>query len=151
MGASACHGAPEPFYAGVVMQAPAPTATAREVVKRAVRLPTAHRFRLAWRLGWSPRVPLRARAPLLVLLVYLAIPLDIIPDFIPVIGQLDDILIAGIAAWWFLRSCPPAIALEEIERLEQTPLGRVGRLVPWLLAGLCISLLVGAGIWWLRR
>ena len=31
--------------------------TARQVVKRAVRLPLAHRFRLAWRLGVSPRVP----------------------------------------------------------------------------------------------
>ena len=70
---------------------------ARQVVKRAMRLPAAHRFRLAWRLGTSPRVPLRARLPLLLLIVYLAMPLDIIPEFIPVVGQLDDLLVAGVA------------------------------------------------------
>jgi uncharacterized membrane protein YkvA (DUF1232 family) len=121
--------------------------TARQVVKRTVRLPTAHRFRLAWRLGTSVRVPLGARLPLLALIVYLAMPLDIIPDFIPVLGQLDDVLIAGIAVWWFLRACPPTVALAEVERLEGTPVGPVGRLVPWLLVLLGGGLLILAVIW----
>jgi uncharacterized membrane protein YkvA (DUF1232 family) len=60
--------------------------TAREVVRRAARLPPAHRFRLGWRLARSPRVPLRARLPLLALVLYLAMPLDIVPDVIPVLG-----------------------------------------------------------------
>ena len=47
-----------------------------------MRLPTAHRFRLAWRLGTSERVPMRARLPVLALIVYLAMPLDIVPDFV---------------------------------------------------------------------
>src|SRR5262245_57610341 len=97
------------------MQHPSPpSSSARQVVKRVARLPTAHRFRLAWRLVCSRRVPLRARLPLGALLLYLAMPLDIVPDFIPVLGQLDDLLIAGIAVWWFLRVCPPEVALEEI-------------------------------------
>ena len=135
--------APEPPTTG--------PATARQVVKRTVRLPTAHRFRLAWRLGMSERVPLRARLPLLALIVYLAMPLDIVPDFIPVLGQLDDVLIAGIAVWWFLRACPPALALAEVERLEGTPVGPVGRLLPWLLVLLGGLLLVLAVIWLLAR
>jgi hypothetical protein len=85
------------------------------------------------------------------LLVYLAMPLDIIPDFIPVIGQLDDVLIAGVAVWWFLRSCPPLVALAEIERLEQTPLGRGSRLVPWLMAVLGVALGVWVVLWLLYR
>lgn len=121
--------------------------TARQVVKRAARLPAAHRFRLAWRLARSPRVPLRARLPLLALLVYLAMPLDIVPDFIPVLGQLDDLLIAGIAVWWFMRVCPPAVALAEVERLEQTPLGRAGRLLPAALLVLTLILLALLIVW----
>ncbi len=128
-----------------------PVPGAREVVKRTMRLPVAHRFRLAWRLTWSPRVPLRARLPLAALIVYLAMPLDLIPDFIPVIGQLDDLLVAIIAVWWFLRVCPPAVALDEIERLEATPLGTVGRLLPWALGLMLVTLLALAVLWLLRR
>ncbi len=131
---------------------PASAVTARHVVKRAMRLPVAHRFRLAWRLARSPRVPFRARLPLLALIVYLAMPLDIVPDFIPVIGQLDDVLVAGIAVWWFLRVCPPEVALAEIERLEATPLGALGRVVPWaigfLAAGLAALAVVLVARWY---
>jgi uncharacterized membrane protein YkvA (DUF1232 family) len=126
----------------------APRVTARQVVKRAMRLPVAHRFRLAGRLARSPRVPLRARLPLVALLVYLAMPLDVIPDFIPVVGQLDDLLVAGIAVWWFLRVCPPAVALDEITRLEATPLGSAGRALPWLLFTWA-TVLAAWLAWWL--
>lgn len=143
-------------YDGIVKSSPAPPAdagrtAARSVVKRALRLPTAHRFRLAWRLGVSPRVPWRARLPLLALLLYLAMPLDIVPDFIPVLGQLDDVLIAGIAVWWFLRVCPPSVVAAEAERLEATPVGAIGRLVPALLVLAGLLLLALAAIWTLTR
>lgn len=124
--------------------------TARQIVKRAMRLPVAHRFRLAARLARSPQVPWRARLPLLALLIYLAMPLDIIPDFIPVVGQLDDLLVAGIAVWWFLRVCPPDVALAEIERLEGTPVGVIGRVLPVLLLGLgaaVMALVVARWLW----
>lgn len=125
--------------------------SARQVVKRALRLPTAHRFRLAWRLARSPRVPLRVRLPLLGVLAYLAMPVDLVPDFIPVLGQLDDLLVVAVAVGWFACSCPPDVALDEIERLEATPLGPVGRYVPWLLGvalGVVALLLL---VWLLRR
>lgn len=134
-------------------QSPSPAngPTARTVVKRAIRLPTAHRFRLAWRLACSPRVPWRARLPLAGMLIYLALPLDLIPDFIPVIGQLDDLLVAGVAVWWLLRVCPPAVVMAEIERLEQTPLGPFGRRLPWLLGVWIAVALVLALVWlWYR-
>lgn len=121
---------------------------AKQVVKRALRLPVAHRFRLGWRLARSRRVPLRARLPLLALLVYLALPLDIVPDFIPILGQLDDVLIAGIAVWWLLRVCPPSVALAEIALLELLPLGPVGRRVPLLLVLAGVALLVTVVAWW---
>jgi uncharacterized membrane protein YkvA (DUF1232 family) len=146
-----------PVYDDVVKAAPSTEsspgepAAARQVVKRTLRLPIAHRFRLAWRLGVSPLVPLRARLPLLALILYLAMPLDIVPDFIPVLGQLDDLLIAGIAVWWFLRVCPSAVTLAEIERLESTPVGPIGRRLPALLIVAGILLLAFAILWWFSR
>lgn len=50
---------------------------------------------LCRRLLADSRVPRRHKALLAGLLGYLASPLDLIPDFIPVIGQLDDVLIAA--------------------------------------------------------
>jgi uncharacterized membrane protein YkvA (DUF1232 family) len=49
---------------------------------------------LCRRLLADSRVPRRHKALLIGLVGYLASPLDLIPDFIPVIGQLDDVLIA---------------------------------------------------------
>ena len=51
---------------------------------------------LCRRLLADTRVPRRHKALLAGLLGYLASPLDLIPDFIPVIGQLDDVLIAAV-------------------------------------------------------
>ena len=45
------------------------------------------------RLLRDPRVPRRAKAALAFAVPYLASPIDLIPDFIPVLGQLDDALV----------------------------------------------------------
>lgn len=59
--------------------------------------------RLAWRLGRDPRVPRGAKWSLLALGGYLALPFDLIPDFIPLLGQLDDAVIAAVVLRWALR------------------------------------------------
>ena len=55
---------------------------------------------LVRRLLGDPRVPQRTKLILISLFVYLAMPFDLIPDFIPVAGQLDDaILVAAVLAY----------------------------------------------------
>jgi uncharacterized membrane protein YkvA (DUF1232 family) len=52
------------------------------------------------RLLRDPRVPRRAKATLALVIPYLAMPFDLIPDFIPVLGQLDDaLLVAAVFAY----------------------------------------------------
>src|SRR5215204_3380003 len=51
---------------------------------------------LVRRLLADPRVPRTRKLALAALVAYLAFPFDLIPDFIPVVGQLDDALIAGL-------------------------------------------------------
>ena len=48
------------------------------------------------RLLRDPRVPQRAKLPILLIVPYLASPLDLIPDFIPVLGQLDDAVLVAL-------------------------------------------------------
>jgi uncharacterized membrane protein YkvA (DUF1232 family) len=55
------------------------------------------------RLLGDPRVPRRAKASLVLLLPYLASPIDLVPDFIPVIGQLDDALLVAAALAYVVR------------------------------------------------
>ena len=54
----------------------------------------------------DPRVPRRAKVVLGVAAAYLAFPIDLIPDFIPVAGQLDDAVVAAFALRHILRSTP---------------------------------------------
>ena len=65
-----------------------------------------------WALARDPRVPWFVRVLPLPLLVYLASPIDLIPDFIPVIGQADDILVVAAALWVVLRYTPVEVVRE---------------------------------------
>ena len=44
----------------------------------------------------SSKTPLKAKLSIVVLLLYIVSPIDLIPDFIPVIGQLDDLVAVGL-------------------------------------------------------
>jgi uncharacterized membrane protein YkvA (DUF1232 family) len=62
--------------------------------------------RLAVRLMREPRVPWWIKAILPTAAVYVVSPIDIIPDFMPVIGELDDLGLVVMALILFLRLCP---------------------------------------------
>jgi uncharacterized membrane protein YkvA (DUF1232 family) len=64
------------------------------------------------RLIGDARVPRRRKLVLLALVAYLSMPIDLVPDFIPVVGQLDDVLVAGLALRYALRSGGPELLSE---------------------------------------
>ena len=67
---------------------------------------------LCGRLLGDPRVPRRKKALLVALTGYLALPFDLVPDFIPVIGYADDALIVA----WALRSVTRSVGPEALDR-----------------------------------
>lgn len=89
------------------------------LVKRVMRLPLRAKLRLALGLVGDRRVPWLARLLLPALVLYLAMPVDIIPDFIPVIGYLDDALVLVIGVSLFLRLTPRSVLEEHLTALEE--------------------------------
>lgn len=67
---------------------------------------------LVGRLLADPRVPRRRKALLWLLAGYLALPFDLIPDFIPVAGQLDDAIAVALVLRTVLRSGGPGLLSE---------------------------------------
>jgi uncharacterized membrane protein YkvA (DUF1232 family) len=67
---------------------------------------------LCSRLLRDPRVPRRKKLLLVGLAGYLALPFDLVPDFIPVAGQLDDVVIVAFVLRSFLRGGGQALIRE---------------------------------------
>jgi len=93
-------------------------AAGRALMERVLRLSLRRKLRLALALVREPRIPLLVRAVPPALVLYLAMPLDVIPDFIPVIGHLDDVLVLLLGVAVLLRFTPRAVLEEHIARLE---------------------------------
>jgi uncharacterized membrane protein YkvA (DUF1232 family) len=66
----------------------------------------------ARRLRRDPRVPRRAKVALLVAVLWVISPIDLIPEFLPVIGPLDDVVAVVLLLRYAGRSIPRPILLE---------------------------------------
>jgi len=62
--------------------------------------------------GRDPRVPWYAKALALAVAAYAASPIDLIPDFIPVVGYLDDLIIIPLGIVLVVKLIPPEIMAE---------------------------------------
>lgn len=69
-------------------------------------------LRLLKRLVADPQLPRGIRVRLVLLIGYLAMPIDLVPDFIPVLGYADDVVVVAIV----LRSVVRAAGPEALER-----------------------------------
>ncbi len=101
--------------------------------------------------GRDPRTPLLARFLAVCVVAYALSPIDLIPDFIPVIGLLDDLLLVPLGLALVVRLIPPALMAEFRAQAEQS--GRPGpsRMAAAMIVGLWICLAVLAGLWVWRR
>lgn len=66
----------------------------------------------ARRLRRSPHVPRRAKVALLVAVLWVLSPIDLLPEFLPVIGPLDDVVAVVLLLRYAARSIPRPVLLE---------------------------------------
>ncbi len=98
---------------------PAPPRTERDLVMERFmvsvrRLPRYGR--LATNMLRDDRVPVEARTALVAGAAYVISPIDLIPGFIPVLGQLDDLLVALVGIRFALAQASPEVRAEHLER-----------------------------------
>ena len=88
-----------------------------EVVDLIRRLPTY--IRLVWALLRDGRVPAQQKLILAGIGAYLFLPIDLIPDFVPVLGQLDDLAVVLLGLDLFIRSAPADVVEEHLAKISQ--------------------------------
>jgi len=117
-----------------------PGATLNRVLAVAALLPTASRSavyaRLIWSLIGDDRVPTSRKALLGGALVYFALPFDLVPDDVPVLGVLDDLVVVVLGVDLFFDGIPAEILDEKLRDLGidraafDRDLGQIRRLTP---------------------
>ncbi len=104
-----------------------------------------------WKLFKHPQTPTLAKWVAILVLAYAVSPIDLIPDFIPVLGQLDDLILVPLGVALIVRLTPKSLweaRLREAEAATQ----QLPKL--WWGAVLVVAvwaLLFGAFVWWLLR
>jgi uncharacterized membrane protein YkvA (DUF1232 family) len=73
--------------------------------------------RLYWRLFRDRRVSILPKALLVLTLLYVASPLDVVPDFIAGIGEMDDVAVVLGGLWLFVRLCPPEVVRQTVHEI----------------------------------
>jgi uncharacterized membrane protein YkvA (DUF1232 family) len=84
-----------------------------------------------WLAARDPRTPWHAKALAGFVAAYALSPIDLIPDFIPVLGWLDDLLIVPAGIWLAVRWVPPVLMAELRERAASRarPRSRIAALI----------------------
>lgn len=93
-----------------------------------------------WIAARDPRTPWRAKLAAAAVAAYALSPIDLIPDFIPVLGYLDDLLIVPLGVWLAVRLIPPELMAtfrEAAARRADRPRSAAGAaavIALWMLA-----------------
>ena len=95
-----------------------------------------------WLAARDPRTPWYAKALALLVAAYALSPIDLIPDFIPVLGYLDDLVLVPLGIMLAVRLIPPKVMKEHratAARAAQRPVSRVASAV-------FVALWIGGGV-----
>ncbi len=104
-----------------------------------------------WLAARDPRTPLSAKILALMVASYALSPIDLIPDFIPVLGLLDDVILVPIGILLVVKLIPAPLMQEFRERasaIGKLPASRAGLV---LIGALWVVMLAGVSFWLWNR
>jgi uncharacterized membrane protein YkvA (DUF1232 family) len=112
-----------------------------------------HRLRInahaVWLAARDKRTPWYARAFGLLVAAYALSPIDLIPDFIPILGLVDDAILIPAGIWLFLKMLPPNLFEEHVAAATEAaerPQSRSGLLLIvliWIASAVLLWRLIG--------
>lgn len=108
-----------------------------------------------WFAGKDPRTPWYAKALGVLVVAYALSPIDLIPDFIPVLGYVDDVLLLPVLIWAAIKLLPPDVisdcrlrAEEWIREKGSKPRSLVGAI---MIVVVWVGTAAAAWMWWSAR
>ena len=81
-----------------------------------IKLPTY--ARIVWGLMRDPRTPIGLKGMLAAALAYVVLPVDLIPDVIPILGQADDLTVLLLVLDLFIQNAPAEVRAEHTARAK---------------------------------
>jgi len=100
-----------------------------------------------WIAARDPRTPWQAKAVSAAVAAYALSPIDLIPDFIPILGYLDDLLIVPLGIVLAVKLIPPALMAAFRAQAEEVAQRPTSRAAAAAIVAIWIALL-GLGAWW---
>ena len=101
-----------------------------------------------WLATRDPRVPFVAKLVAAATAAYALSPIDLIPDFIPVLGLLDDLILLPAGIWLALRLIPPDV-MTDLRRAAGERIARAP--ASWTGAAVIVLLWMAVAVWAGRR
>jgi uncharacterized membrane protein YkvA (DUF1232 family) len=92
----------------------------------------------------EPRTPWYAKLLVAAIVAYACSPIDLIPDFVPVLGYLDDLVLLPLGIALALHLIPPAVLVECRVRVQEAM--QDGKHVSWVAGAIIISLWLGVAV-----
>jgi uncharacterized membrane protein YkvA (DUF1232 family) len=104
----------------------------------------------------DPRVPWYAKAFMVLVLAYAFSPIDLIPDFVPVLGYLDDLVIIPLGILLTVKMVPPQVMIDARKQVDELsyqgkPVSRIGAIIIITVWVIVASLIIGFIVMALRK
>ena len=103
-----------------------------------------------WFCRSHPDTPIVAKLLALFVVAYAFSPIDLIPDFIPVLGHLDDVILVPLGIWLVLKLIPGHVIAESRLKADAWIAARKKQATSYLAAALIVLIWIALA-WWLWR